>query len=139
MKALFGNELVHVFSIALGPGGDHPTGEGTGEVAAQVWCFVPPLVSKGSCSVTLLQRVIVRAFERSLQWFKGMQWEIWLLERISGINSVALSKLWLPNLLNSVGRACNNFEMSRQSVPYIKCCFIFCLFPSCVVELLSCC
>lgn len=67
------------------------------------------------------------AFEGSLQWFKGMQWEIWLLERISGINSVALSKLWLPNLLSSVGRVCNNLETSRQAVPYIKSCFIFLL------------
>lgn len=74
MKALLGNELVHVFSLALGPGDDHPTGEGTGwGVAAQVWGFLPSLVSKGSWSVTLLQGVAVGAFERSLQWFKGMQ------------------------------------------------------------------
>lgn len=74
MKALLGDELVHVSSIALGPGGDHPAGEGTGEVAAQVWCcLLPSSVCKALCSVTLLQGVTVSAFGRSLQWFKGMQ------------------------------------------------------------------
>lgn len=105
-----------------------PLGKGTGEVAVQVsCCLLPSWVSKGSCYVTLLQGVTLNASERSLQWSKGMRWEIWLLGRISRINSVALSKLWLPNLLSSLGGACNNFETPRQAVPYIKRCFIFLL------------
>lgn len=65
MKALLVDELMHVFSLALGPEGDLPAwGRHRGGDSTGVMLSSPVLGVQGLT-------VTVNAFEKSLQWFKS--------------------------------------------------------------------